>query len=126
MIFDTVGEAETAERALALLSPHGGRFVTIAGALAADNFTVPAGTTQARFINSDTNLASAREMAALSELVVAGALAMPSVSVYGIDQLAEAFDTSAAGHVVGKLVVSVKNLTAADAAGGGGAGGRSE
>ena len=51
-------------------------------------------------------------MEALSELVVEGKLVMPSLSVYGLDQTAEAFATSAGGHVVGKLVISVSNDTA--------------
>jgi NADPH:quinone reductase-like Zn-dependent oxidoreductase len=110
VIFDTVGDAGTAADALALLSKSGGRFVTIAGALA-PSFQVPAGTTQAQFINSDTNLVSAPLLSSLKDIVDAGGLKMPSVSVYGLDQVSEAFATSAAGHVVGKLVISVTNDT---------------
>lgn len=117
VVLDTVGEAGTAAKALSLLSPHGGRFVTIAGALAPGPGAAPPGTSQFQFINSDTNLASAPELEALAAVASAGGLRMPSVAVYGLDQVAEAFATSAAGHVVGKLVVSVKNDTAADSGG---------
>jgi len=110
VIYDTVGEVGSAAAALALLSKHGGRFVTIAGSLV-PSFDVPPGTTQAQFINSDTNLESARELQALKVAVEAQALAMPSVSVYTLDQVPEAFLTSAAGHVVGKLVISISNGT---------------
>jgi len=110
IIFDTVGSAGTAADALALLSKSGGRFVTIAGALA-PSWQVPAGTTQNNFINSDTNLASAPQLSALKDIVDAGGLAMPSISVYGLDQTSEAFATSKAGHVVGKLVISITNDT---------------
>ena len=112
VIYDTVGEAGTPEKAFSILSRHGGHLVTIA------DFsdvvlpgTVPPGVTYASFINSDTNTVSAREMDTLSGLVQAGQLRMPSISVYGLDQTAEAFEASAAGHVVGKLVVSVSNAT---------------
>ena len=115
VVLDTVGEEGTAEKAFSILSTHGGHLVTIA------DFTdvvlpsaVPAGMTFNSFINSDTNLRSAPEMEAISTLVREGALSMPSVSVYGLDQTAEAFATSAAGHVVGKLVVSVANFTATE------------
>jgi len=108
VVFDTVGQAGTAASALQILSKRGGRFVTIAGGLAK---VVPSGTTQSQFINSDTNLQSAPELEALYNIADAGFLKMPSVSVYGLDQVAEAFATSSAGHVVGKLVISVKNVT---------------
>lgn len=113
VIFDTVGEAGTAKDALNLLSKSGGRFVTIAGALV-PSWEVPAGTTQANFINSDTNLVSAPLLSSLTDIVTAGALTMHSVSIYSLDQVEEAFATSAGGHVVGKLVVSVTNDTQAN------------
>lgn len=110
IIFDTVGSAGTAKDALALLSKSGGRFITIAGTLV-PSFQVPAGTTQNNFINSDTNLDSAAQLEALKDIVDTGGLRMPSVSVYGLDQVSEAFATSAGGHVVGKLVISITNDT---------------
>lgn len=42
---------------------------------------------QANFINSDTNLESSLELEALKAVVEQGALAMPSISVYGLDQV---------------------------------------
>ena len=50
-------------------------------------------------------------MEAISEIVRKGQLTMPSLSVYGLDETEQAFATSAAGHVVGKLVISVSNDT---------------
>jgi len=110
IVFDTVGEAGTALDALTLLSKNGGRFVTIAGSLALPS-SVPPGTTQSAFINSDTTLVSSPLLNSLNEMVRAGLLRMPSISVFGLDQVDEAFSISAAGHVVGKLVVSISNNT---------------
>ena len=109
MIIDTVGEAGTPGYAFSVLSTHGGHGVSIADF--EDPGAVPAGMTWSSFINSDTNLVSARELEAINELVVAGQLKMPGLSVYGLSQTAEAFETSAGGHVVGKLVISVNNDT---------------
>ena len=94
-------------RALALLA-RGGRFVTIAGATAP---VTPAGVSQASFINSDTNLDSAPQLAALAELLAARALPLPDTAIYALEHVDDAFATSAAGHVVGKLVISIANFT---------------
>ncbi len=107
VVYDTVGEAGTAGAALALLA-RGGRFVTIAGALAP---AAPAGVSQASFINSDTNLDSAPQLAALAELLAARALPLPDTAIYALEHVDDAFATSAAGHVVGKLVISIANFT---------------
>ena len=114
VIYDTVGEPGTAEKAFSILSRHGGHFVTIAD-FSDVVVDVPAGVTFSKFINSDTNLVSAPEMQGLSAMYEAGQLRMPSVAVYGLSQTAEAFATSAEGHVVGKLVISISNETSLSA-----------
>ena len=56
VIYDTVGQQGTGDRAMAKLK-SGGYYITIAGALASK---VKPGVTQNMFINSDTNLNSVR------------------------------------------------------------------
>ena len=39
------------------------------------------------------------------------ALPLPDTAIYGLEHVDDAFATSAAGHVVGKLVISIANFT---------------
>ena len=43
--------------------------------------------------------------------LVAAGLPKPDVAIYALEHVDDAFATSAAGHVVGKLVISVSNDT---------------
>lgn len=107
VIYDTVHGSGmlTGIRAMKKLKP-GGRYVTITGALAP---SVRPGRHQAMFINSDTNLASARLMEALSELSEAGKLRMRHIdSTYSLRDVAAAFAKSEAGHVLGKVSIAVR------------------
>ena len=109
-MYDTVGQLGTASSALSLLSKNGGRFVTIAGSLAPSS-QVPAGTTQASFINSDTTTTSAQLLGALTEIARAGLLKMPQLSIFDLDQTGAAFGASNSGQVVGKVVITISNST---------------
>ena len=106
VIYDTVGQSGTGDRAMAKLR-DGGFYVTITGATASH---VPAGKGQAMFINSDTNLASAPLLEAMNALVEGGkwdAGAMKIDSTYALKDTADAFARSKTGHVVGKVSVTV-------------------
>eukprot|EP00966_Prymnesium_polylepis_P013063 301171-Prymnesium_polylepis.1 len=105
VVYDTVGEEGTGARAIRKLR-GGGAYVTITGALAPS--PLPAGVTQAMFINSDTNLGSANLMGALADLVERKKLAPPKVdSVFKLANVSAGFERSRSGHVVGKVVVAV-------------------
>jgi len=106
VVYDTVGQAGTGDRAMAKIRP-GGYYVTIAGALA---LRAKAGVRQHMFINSDTNLDSAALLGELAGLAGAGRLRMPAVDgAYTLDQVPQAFARSGAGHVRGKLAIDVGN-----------------
>ena len=47
----------------------------------------------------------------LAELLAARALPLPDTAIYALEHVDDAFATSAAGHVVGKLVISIANFT---------------
>ena len=105
VIYDTVGENGTGDRAMTKLRP-GGFYVTITGQLAT---TVRQQRGQAFFINSDTNLASAPLLEDLSLLAAAGKLRMPFIdSTFNLSAVADAFSRSRSGHVVGKISITVQ------------------
>lgn len=109
IIYDTVGQRGTGDRAMDKLRA-GGYYVTITGAMAT---TVKAGCHQAAFINSDTNLANLKELDALTALVASNKLRMPNIDgIFQLSDVAEAFKVSEGGQVTGKLVISVANATA--------------
>lgn len=73
------------------------------------------GVHQSSFINSDSNLSNLQEMEALGELVGAEKLRMKHIDgIYSLSQIPQAFNVSKAGHVVGKLVVSVFSSSSFD------------
>ena len=74
---------------------------------------VPADPRGASFINSDTNLNSSSLLDELAAIVDDGALTMQIDSTYSLEDIAAAFDKSAAGHVVGKVSVVVNATTCA-------------
>lgn len=102
VVYDTVGQGQTGDRAMAKLRA-GGFYVTITGQLAT---TVKPGVKQSMFINSDTNLVNYRLLDALAELGGRGLLRTRINATFGLPQVAEAFKLSATGHVVGKIVVA--------------------
>lgn len=103
VIFDTVGQAGTGDRAMQKIK-DGGHYVTIVGALAEH----PKATVkQAMFINSDTNLESAELLEALSKLGREKKLHMHIDETYPLEHVGAAFNASKGGHVVGKLSISV-------------------
>lgn len=104
VVYDTVGQPLTAERALKKLR-QGGSFVTIAGGVS----PVPKrGVSQHFFINSDTNLVNTAQLDALRDLVEQEKLRMKQVQqTFGLDAVPAAFDVSAGGQVVGKLAINV-------------------
>mmetsp|Transcript_25785 Transcript_25785/g.41679 ORF Transcript_25785/g.41679 Transcript_25785/m.41679 type:complete len:179 (+) Transcript_25785:825-1361(+) len=103
VIYDTVGQEGTADRAMQKLR-RGGSFVTIAGALS--QHPKP-GVSQNFFINSDTNLSNLKELNALKGLVEDFNLTMHIDGQFNLSRVEEAFDMSAQGHVVGKISVAV-------------------
>ena len=105
VVYDTVGQEGTGARAVQKLRP-GGAYVTITGALATP--PLPPNVTQAFFINSDTNLASAPLLDELAMLVSQRKLVAPRVdSVFPLSNVSGGFERSRTGHVVGKVVISV-------------------
>lgn len=106
VIYDTVGETGTGDRAMTKIR-SGGHYVTITGSLASK---VKAGVTQSMFINSDSNLDSFELLDALSKLGEEGKLHMKRIDgVFALKDTAKAFEVSTAGHVVGKLSIVVAN-----------------
>ena len=110
VVYDCVGQDGTGDRAMSVLR-SGGHYVTITGQLAR---TVKAGVDQHMFINSDTNLDSGKLLDALRDMAERDALRMRRIqAVFALSEVAQAFQVSEGGHVVGKLVVNVTD--AADA-----------
>lgn len=103
VIYDTVGQAGTGDRAMDKIR-SGGHYVTITGALASK---VKPGVTQSMFINSDTNLDNVPQVDDLTSLMEAGYCKMPKLTVFGLDQVEDAFKASQSGTTVGKNVISV-------------------
>lgn len=115
VVYDCVGEAGTGDRAVAKLRP-GGAYVTITGALASG--PLPPDTTQAMFINSDTNLGSAPLLEELARLQEAhGAVRMPKIdSTFGLDGVKQAFARVQTRHTAGKVSIAVPPTTRAEGA----------
>jgi len=110
VVYDTVGEAGTGDRAMSLMR-RGGYFVTIAGALPQKP---RADIRSSTFINSATNLQNFQLLDELRDLVDAGHLRMPEIQTFELADILAAFDVSAAHHVRGKLVIQMpaaRNLT---------------
>eukprot|EP00947_MAST-08B_sp_MAST-8B-sp1_P004462 g4462.t1 len=106
VIYDTVGQAGTGDRAMQKLRAPGGKYVTITGQLAS---AAKEGTTQAMFINSDSNLNSSMLLDELTGFAEAGKLGMPSVQQsFSLQEIADGFRVSEGGHVVGKLHVATR------------------
>lgn len=103
VIYDTVGQDGTGDRAVHLLKP-GGHYVTIVGTLPS---RPRADVSSNMFVNSATNLNSAPLLDALASLVESEKLRMRHLSVYKLGAIADAFNQSATGHVRGKVVVDV-------------------
>eukprot|EP00658_Telonema_sp_P-2_P001266 TRINITY_DN10476_c0_g2_i1.p2 TRINITY_DN10476_c0_g2~~TRINITY_DN10476_c0_g2_i1.p2 ORF type:complete len:222 (-),score=73.30 TRINITY_DN10476_c0_g2_i1:188-853(-) len=102
VIYDTVGQNETGNRAMPKLKPQGW-YVTITGQLA--DHTRP-GRHQNMFINSDTNLVNFEMLNELGRFGQAGALFTRVNQTLGLAEVGKGFELSRTGHVVGKLVIS--------------------
>lgn len=106
VVYDCVGQSGTGDRAMTVLKT-GGAYVTIAGALAEH---VKPGVEQHMFINSDTNLDNFELLEDLTSLVESEKVRMKHIQqVYPLSEVAKAFEESAGGHVVGKLVIAVNS-----------------
>lgn len=106
VIFDTVGQTGTGDRAMPLLKA-GGFYVTIVGALPSS----PREDVHSNmFINSDTNLDNFDLLERLRLLVEADKLRMSRRFSYPLSNISGAFAESSTGHVNGKLVVEMPHL----------------
>lgn len=105
VIYDTVGQTGTGDRAMALIRTGGAAsYVTITGALASH---AKPGVRQNMFINSDTNLDNHGLLDALSAIVNAGNLSMSRINAtFPLEQIPAAFQLSKTGHVDGKILVT--------------------
>jgi len=109
IVYDTVGQDSTGNRAMAVLrsSTYFGYYVTITGATAT---RVKPGITQNMFINSDTNLQSQSYLDALTELIEADKLRIKHIdSTYKLMDISSAFNRSSSHLAVGKISISVSN-----------------
>eukprot|EP00439_Symbiodinium_sp_Y106_P023696 s5432_g2.t3 len=104
VVYDTVGEAGTGDRAMSLMRRGAqlctwavmrGYFVTIAGALPQKP---RADIRSSTFINSATNLQNFQLLDELRDLVDAGHLRMPEIQTFELADILAAFDVSAAHH----------------------------
>ena len=102
IVYDTVGERGTGDRALDKIR-KGGHYVTITGAMPTKT---KAGVTANMFINSDTNLDNYAMLDEIASLMGANKLRMPSLQqTFGLVDVQKAFDLSAGGQVVGKVSI---------------------
>lgn len=106
VIYDTVGQSGTGDRAMPKLRP-GGFYVTIVGAVPSNPRK---DVSSHMFINSDTNLDNFNLLDQLKSLVEGGRLQMPEIKSYGLSEIKDAFAESTTGRVRGKLVVAVPPL----------------
>jgi len=103
LVYDTVGQQNTGNRAMKVLK-KGGYYVTITGQLATE---VKPGVVQSMFINSDTNLNSAKLMDELAAITKMNKLRMTRLSKpYTLENIQNGFRSSEGGHTVGKIVVT--------------------
>jgi len=106
VIYDTVGQAGTGDRAMKKLR-SGGYYVAIAGA----HPTQPRSDVHVKwFINSDTNLDNVNILEKLRGLVEEGKLRMERLKTFKLSDILTAFSESKGGHVNGKLVIDVPSL----------------
>eukprot|EP00656_Telonema_subtile_P017835 TRINITY_DN19619_c0_g1_i1.p1 TRINITY_DN19619_c0_g1~~TRINITY_DN19619_c0_g1_i1.p1 ORF type:complete len:423 (+),score=76.15 TRINITY_DN19619_c0_g1_i1:112-1269(+) len=103
VVYDTVGQALTGDRAMSKLRT-GGAYVTITGQTATH---AKPGVNQSMFINSDTNLVNFDLLDALADLGAKGQLHTRINTTFGLSQVADAFKLSATGHVVGKISIKI-------------------
>jgi len=104
VIYDTVGQSGTGDRAMAKLR-SGGFYVTITGAMPLLHHRSDVHSSM--FINSATNLDNFKLLDTLHDFVQAGKLRMSPLKTYQLDSILDAFAESKAGHVVGKLVIEM-------------------
>mmetsp|Transcript_76769 Transcript_76769/g.148293 ORF Transcript_76769/g.148293 Transcript_76769/m.148293 type:complete len:360 (-) Transcript_76769:254-1333(-) len=106
VIYDTVGQAGTGDRAMKKLR-SGGYYVAIAGA----HPSQPRSDVHVKwFINSDTNLNNFHILDTLRNLVEEDKLRMQRLKSFKLSDVLTAFSESAEGHVNGKLVIDVPSL----------------
>jgi len=103
VIYDCVGVAGTGDKAMPKLK-SGGFYVSLRGALPSKPRS---DVTSSTFINSDTNLDSALLLDKLRVFAEADKLRMTRRKSYPLSNILAAFNESSAGHVVGKLVISI-------------------
>jgi NADPH:quinone reductase-like Zn-dependent oxidoreductase len=108
VIYDTVGQHGTGDRAMAKLTA-GGHYVTIVGAVPEHPRTDVSST---MFINSATNLENVDLLDKLREFVETDRLRSRTLKVYPLKGILDAFAESAGGHTVGKLVIAMPDASA--------------
>ena len=111
VVYDTVGQKGTADKAMGPLR-SGGWFVSIAGALSQ---SPKPGVQQASIHGWPKNVTVLDEIA---QLVQRGALVAKVERAFDLAEVSAAFRESAAGHVVGKVAISVSVGVGAQHAGG--------
>jgi NADPH:quinone reductase-like Zn-dependent oxidoreductase len=107
-IYDTHGGSGVGNNAMTILK-SGGYYVSIVGALPTHT---PSDKHANSFINSDDNLENVDLLEALRAHVEGDRLRMPSRKTYTLSNILDAFTESAAGHVDGKLVIQMPDITA--------------
>ncbi len=101
VVFDTVGGA-VQERSFSILKP-GGRLVYIARG----SEGAPPPPAHIEMIRPRVNRDRAH-MERISELVELGAVTLPEITEFPLDQIARAHEMSATGHVRGKIVLTLR------------------
>lgn len=104
VIYDTVGDRDAWARAPKVLK-RGGIFVAIAGQKGEGSVEDQDQIYQYKFFITDSNK---DDLEKIKEIVDGGAFHAHLDSVYPLEQLAEAFEKSKAGKVVGKIGIKVK------------------
>jgi len=106
-IYDTHGGSNTGNNAMTVLK-SGGSYVSIVGALPTQT---PSDKHASSFINSDDNLENLDLLEAIRGHVEGERLRMPSLKTYALSDILDAFTESKVGHVNGKLVIQMPDIT---------------
>jgi len=106
-IYDTHGGSGVGNNAMTTLK-SGGYYVSIVGAMPTHT---PSDKHANKFINSDDNLENVDLLEALRAHVEGERLRMPLRKTYALSNILDAFTESAGGHVNGKLVIQMPDIT---------------
>jgi len=106
-IYDTHGGAGTGNNAMTVLK-SGGYYVSLVGALPTHT---PSDKHANSFINSDDNLDNLDLLEAIRGHVEGDRLRMPQRKTYALHDILSAFTESSGGHVDGKLVIQMPDIS---------------